>query len=114
LVLDGYETWALTFRKERRPRVFEKRVERRIFGCKKAEGTGGLRKLHGQELHNVHSSTDIIRVMKSRKVIWVVHVACTGRRGTYRGFWWNNTKERNRFEDLGVGWKLKLKWDSPK
>ena len=50
-------------------------------------GTGGLRKLHSVERLNLHSSADVIRVMISRKVLWVVHVACMGRRETYTGFW---------------------------
>jgi hypothetical protein len=55
VVLYGCETWSLTLREERRVRVFENRVLRRIFGPKR-EVTGGRRKLHSEELHSVPSS----------------------------------------------------------
>jgi hypothetical protein len=54
LVLYGRETWSLTLREEHRLRVFENRVLRRIFGPKKDEVTGGWRKLHNGELHNLY------------------------------------------------------------
>jgi hypothetical protein len=54
-------------RKERRLRVFENRVPRRIFGPKRDEVTGEWRKLHNEELHDLYSSSNIIRVIKSKK-----------------------------------------------
>jgi hypothetical protein len=57
VVLYVCETWSLTLREEHRLRVFEKRVLRRIFGPKKDEVTGGWRKLHNKELHNVYSKS---------------------------------------------------------
>jgi hypothetical protein len=65
----------LTLREEHRLRVFEDRVLRRIFGPKRDEVTGGWRKLHKGELHNLYSSTSIIRMMKSRRMRWAGHVA---------------------------------------
>jgi hypothetical protein len=56
-------------------RVFEKRVLRRIFGPKRDEVTGGWRKIHNEELHNLYSSPSIIRMMKSRRMRWAGHVA---------------------------------------
>jgi hypothetical protein len=56
VVLYGCETWSLTLREEHRLRVFENRVLRRIFGSKRDEVTGGWRKLHDEELHNLYSS----------------------------------------------------------
>jgi hypothetical protein len=53
VVLYGYETWSLTLREEHRLKVFESRVLRRIFGPKRDEETGGWRKLHNEELHNL-------------------------------------------------------------
>jgi hypothetical protein len=53
VVLYGCETWSLTLREERRLRVFEKRVLRRIFGPKRNEVIGGWKKLHNEELHNL-------------------------------------------------------------
>jgi hypothetical protein len=65
--------------------VFENRVLRRIFGPKMDEVTGEWRKLHNGELHNLHSSPDIIRQIKSRRMRWAGHVARMGEgRNVYR------------------------------
>jgi hypothetical protein len=64
VVLYGCETWSLTLREEHRLRVFENRVLRIIFGPKRDEVAGELRKLHNEELHNLYSSSDIIRQVK--------------------------------------------------
>jgi hypothetical protein len=65
--------------------VFENRVLRRIFGPKRDEVTGQLRKLHNGELHSFYSSPDINRHIKSRKMRLVGHVACMGEgRNVYR------------------------------
>jgi hypothetical protein len=58
--------------------MFENRVLRRIFGPKKDEVTGEWRKLHCGELHNLYSSPDIIRQIKSRRMRWPGRVACVG------------------------------------
>jgi hypothetical protein len=55
--------------------VFENRVLRGIFGPKRDKVTGEWRKLHSGELHNLYSSSDIIRQIKSRRMRWVGHVA---------------------------------------
>jgi hypothetical protein len=65
--------------------VFENRVLRRIFGPKRDEVTGEWRKLHKGELHNLYSSPDIIRQIKSRRMRWAGHVARMGEgRNVYR------------------------------
>jgi hypothetical protein len=80
----GCETWSLTLGKENRLRVFENRVLRRIFGPKRKED-GSWRKLHNDELHDLYSSPNIVRVIKSRSMRWAGHVARMGeRRGAYR------------------------------
>jgi hypothetical protein len=57
-------------------KVFENRVLRRIFGPKRQEVVGGWRRLHNEEqLHNLYTSRNIIRVIKSRRVRWAGHVA---------------------------------------
>jgi hypothetical protein len=66
--LYGCETWSLTLRDERRLRVFENRVLRKVFGPIRDEVTGEWRKLHDEELN-------IIRVIKSRRMRWAKHVA---------------------------------------
>jgi hypothetical protein len=55
--------------------VFVNRVLRRIFGPKRDEVTGEWRKLHNEELHNLYSSPDIMRQIKSRRMGWAGHVA---------------------------------------
>jgi hypothetical protein len=65
-------------REEHRLRVFENRVLRGIFGPKGDEVRGEWRKLHNGELHNLYSSPDIIRQIKSRRMRWAGHVARMG------------------------------------
>jgi hypothetical protein len=72
-------------RKERRLRVFENRVLRRIFGSRRDKVTGERRRLHHAELMDLYSSPNIMRVIKSRRRRWAGHVARMGeRRGAYR------------------------------
>jgi hypothetical protein len=79
-VLHGCKTWSLTFREERRLRVSENRVLRRIFWPKRE-----WRKLHNGELYALYSSLNIIWVIKSRRLRWAGHVARMGEwRGAYR------------------------------
>jgi hypothetical protein len=85
VALYGCETWSLTLREEQRLRVFQNRVLRRIFGPKRDEATGEWRRLHNEELNDLYSSQNIIRVMKSRRMRWAGHVARMGeKRGAYR------------------------------
>ncbi|KAJ4439816.1 hypothetical protein ANN_07944 [Periplaneta americana] len=85
LVLYGCETWTLTLREEQRLRVFENKVLRKIFGAKRDEVTGELRKLHNAELHALYSSPDIIRNIKCKRLRWAGHVARMGEsRNRYR------------------------------
>jgi hypothetical protein len=58
--------------------VFENRVLRRIFGPKRDEMTDEWRKLHNEEVHDFYSSPNIIRIIKSRRMRWVGHVAQMG------------------------------------
>jgi hypothetical protein len=55
--------------------VFENRVLRRIFGPKREEVAGDWRRLHNEELHNLHASPNVIRVIKSKRMSWTGHVA---------------------------------------
>jgi hypothetical protein len=84
VVLYGCETWSLTVREEHKLRVFENRVLR-IFGPKRDRVTGWWRKLHNEELHNLYSSPNIIRIIKSRRMRWAGHVARMGeKKNVYR------------------------------
>ena len=74
VVLYGCGTWSLTLREERRLRVFENRVLR-VFRPKQDEVTGEWRKLHKEELGDLYSLPNIVRVVKSRRMRWAGHVA---------------------------------------
>jgi len=80
VVLYGCETWSLKLREERRLRVFENRVLRRIFGSKRNGLTGEWGKLHNVELNDLYSSPNMVQVIKSRKMRWAGHVARMGKR----------------------------------
>jgi hypothetical protein len=83
--LYGCETWSLTLREEHTLRVFQKRVQRRIFELKRDKETGGWRKLHNEELHNLYSLSSIIRLIVSRRMIRTGHVASMrNKRNAYR------------------------------
>jgi hypothetical protein len=55
--------------------VFENKVLIRIFGPKREEVAGGWRRLHNEELHDLHASSNIFTAMKSRRMIWAGYVA---------------------------------------
>jgi hypothetical protein len=85
VIFYGCETWSLTLREERKLRVFENRVLRRVFGPKRGEVTGEWRKLHNEELNDLYSLPKIVRVVKSRRMKWAGHVARIGEgRGVHR------------------------------
>jgi hypothetical protein len=67
----------------------------RIFGPKRDEVTGEWRKLHNMELHDLYSSSSIIRIIMSRRMRWAGHVARMGRRGTRISYWWESQRERD-------------------
>ena len=75
VVFYGCETWSLTLREERKLRVFENMVLRRIFGRRRGEVTGEWRRLLNEELNDLYSSPNIVRVIKSRRMRWAGHVA---------------------------------------
>ena len=68
VVLYGCETWSLTLREERKLRVFENMVLRRIFGPRRDEVKGEWRRLHKEEVNVLYSSPNIVRVIKSRRM----------------------------------------------
>jgi hypothetical protein len=85
VVLYGCETWSLILREEQRLRVFENRVLSRIFWPRRDKATGEWRRLHNEELNDLYSSPNIIRMIKSVRMIWAGHVARIGeKRDAYR------------------------------
>jgi len=99
-------------REERKLRVFENMVLRRIFGPRRDEVTGEWRRLHNKELNDLYSSPNMVRVIKLRRMRWAGHVACMGKERVWGciGSWWGNW--RDHWEDLGVdGWII-LGWIS--
>jgi hypothetical protein len=75
--------------------VFENRVLRRVFGLKRDEVTGEWRKLHNEELNDLYSLLNIVRVVKSRRMRWTGHVARMGEdRGVHRVLMWKPEGKR--------------------
>jgi len=68
IVLHGCENWSLKLREERKLRVFENMVLRRTVGPRKDDVTGEWRRLHNEELNDLYSSPNIVRVIKSRRM----------------------------------------------
>ena len=68
VVLCGCETWSLTLREERKLRVFENMVLRRIFGPRRDEVTGDWRRLHNEEINVLYCSPNTVRVIKWRRM----------------------------------------------
>jgi len=115
VVLYGCQAWSLTFREERKLRVLENMVLRRIFGPKRDEVTGEWRRLHNKELSGLYSP-NIVRVIKSRRMRWAVHGARMGVVRWRIWSWWRNRWERDHCGDLGVdGWIIQRwisrRWD---
>jgi hypothetical protein len=73
-----HENWSVTLREEHRLRVFENRVLRTIFGPKRDEVIGGWRKFHNEKLHNFYSLPNTIRILKSRRMRWMMYAARIG------------------------------------
>ena len=88
--------------------MFENRVLRRAFGHKRDEVTGEWRKLHNEELSDLYSLPNILRVIKSRRMRWTGHVARMGE--GYTGFWWGNLRERDHGGDPEVDGRIILRW----
>jgi len=85
---------------------------RRIFGPRRDEVTMEWRRLHKEELNDLYSSPSIVRVIKSRRMIWTGHVTRIGEEKGCIGSWWGSQREGDHWGDLGVdGWII-LGWIS--
>ena len=78
VALYGCETWSLTLREGRWLPVYENMVLRIVFGSKRGEVRGEWRKLYNEELRNLHTLPNIVRVVKSRRILWAGYVVGKG------------------------------------
>jgi hypothetical protein len=111
VVLYGRETWSLTLREERKLRVFENMVLRRIFGPRRDEVTGYWGKLHNEELNDLYNSPNNVRVIKTRRMRWAGHVAHMGEERGLIESWWGNRRERDHWGNLGADGLIKIRMD---
>jgi hypothetical protein len=110
VVLYGCETWFLTLREEHSLRVFENRVLRRIFGPKRDEMTREWSKLHNEELRDLYSSPNILRMIKLRRMRWAGDVAhIMDNRNAYRVLM-RKPEENTLLENVDIDGRIILKW----
>ena len=83
---------------------------RRILGSKWDELTGKWRKLHYEELSDLYSSTNIVWVIKSRRMRWVGRAARMGFGDMHTVFWWGNLRKRDHLEDPSIDGSIILRW----
>jgi hypothetical protein len=106
VVVYGCETWSLILKQEDGLRMFESGVLRKILEAKKDEVTRDWRKFHNEKFCDLYSSSNINKVIRSRRMRWAVHVARMGeRRGLHRVL-----RERALLKDLGVDGNIILEW----
>ena len=111
VVLCGCEAWSLTLWEERKLRLFENKVLRRIFGPRRDEVTGEWRRLHNEELNDLYSSPNIVRVIKSRRMRWAGHVARMGEERGWIGSWWGSRREKRPLGRPRRRWVDKIRMD---
>jgi hypothetical protein len=99
----------LSLNEEHRLRVFENRVLKRTYGPKREEVTGGWRRLHNKDLHNLYASPNI-RVIISRRLHWMGHVVCMGELRNPHRILAENVNGRDNMEDLHVDGRILLEW----
>jgi len=96
-------------REECRPRVFENRVLRKIFGSKREEVTGECRRLRNTEIYDLYASSNVIRVIKSRRMLWTGRVGSITLGEVHNSILARKPEPKNHLEDLGVNGRITLK-----
>jgi hypothetical protein len=110
-VLYGCEIWSLKLRKGHRLRVFENGVLGKIFEPKGHEVKKEWRKLHNEELNDLYCTPNFVRVIKSRRMRWAVHVARMGEgRSAYRVLV-RFLRETGKFPRPRRRWEVDIKKD---
>jgi hypothetical protein len=89
--------------------VLENKVLR-ILGPKADVVAGSWRRMHNEELHNLYTSPNIIKEVKSKKMTGAGHLACMGQMRMHTKFWLEGLKGRDHSEDLGIDGKIILEW----
>ena len=89
-------------REERKLKLFENMVLKRIFGPRRDEVTGEWRRFHNEEINDLYCSPNIVRMIKLRRMRWAGHVASMGEERGCIESWWGNRSERDHWGDLGV------------
>jgi hypothetical protein len=90
--------------------VFENRVLRRVFGPKRDEVTEEWRKRHNEELNDLYYLTNIVWVVKSKRMRWAGHVARMGEGEVFTGFWWGSLREVDHWGDPDIDGRIILRW----
>jgi hypothetical protein len=83
---------------------------RGIFGPKRDNVIGEWGKLHNEQISELCSSPNIIRLIESRKMRWVGNVARMRKGEVHAGFRWGKLRERDHLEDPDLDWRIKLRW----
>jgi hypothetical protein len=81
----------------------------RIFGPKRDEVTGEWRKIHNEELNDMYSTPNIVRVIKSRKMRWAGRIARMKERKVLYRVWWGKLREREHLGEPGVDGRIILR-----
>ena len=102
VVLYGRESWSLTLREKRKLKVSENMGLRRIFGTRRDEVTGEWRRLHNEELNDLYSSPNIVRVIKPRRMRWAGHVVRMGEERVVYRVLVGKAEGKNQWGDLSV------------
>ena len=88
--------------------MFENRVLRKLFGPRRDEVTGDWRRLHNEELNDLYTTPNIVRVIKSRRMGWAGHLVRMDEEMGCTGSWWGNRVVGDHWGDLDVDGRVIL------